>query len=105
MASYGGTLSGEHGDGRARSELLPLMYSAEVLDLFGRVKAVLDPDDVLNPGVLVAPRPVDADLRLAGAAARARAQRCAGPTTAAPSSTPCTAAPASASAWPHRPAA
>jgi FAD/FMN-containing dehydrogenase/Fe-S oxidoreductase len=65
VASYGGTLSGEHGDGRARSELLPLMYSAEVLDLFGRVKAVLDPGDVLNPGVLVAPRPVDADLRLA----------------------------------------
>lgn len=65
VASYGGTLSGEHGDGRARSELLPLMYSAEVLDLFGRVKAVLDPDDVLNPGVLVAPRPADADLRLA----------------------------------------
>jgi Fe-S oxidoreductase len=66
VASYGGTLSGEHGDGRARSELLPLMYSAEVLDLFGRVKAVLDPDDVLNPGVLVSPRPADADLRLAG---------------------------------------
>ncbi len=65
VASYGGTLSGEHGDGRARSELLPLMYSTEVIDLFGRVKALLDPDDLLNPGVLVAPRPVDADLRLA----------------------------------------
>jgi FAD/FMN-containing dehydrogenase/Fe-S oxidoreductase len=65
VASYGGTLSGEHGDGRARSELLPLMYSAEVVELFGRVKAVLDPDDLLNPGVLVAPRPADADLRLA----------------------------------------
>ncbi|MGZ4457282.1 MAG: FAD-binding and (Fe-S)-binding domain-containing protein, partial [Nocardioides sp.] len=65
-ASLGGSLSGEHGDGRARSELLPRMYSAEVLDLFARVKGVLDPDDLLNPGVLVAPRPFDADLRLAG---------------------------------------
>ena len=65
VASYGGTLSGEHGDGRARSELLPLMYSAEVVDLFGRVKALLDPGDLLNPGVLVSPRPADADLRLA----------------------------------------
>ena len=65
VASHGGTLSGEHGDGRARSELLPAMYSPAALALFGQVKAVLDPDDVLNPGVLVAPRPVDADLRLA----------------------------------------
>ena len=63
VASHGGSLSGEHGDGRARSELLPLMYSVEAIDLFGRVKAVLDPDDLLNPGVLVRPRPVDADLR------------------------------------------
>ncbi|WP_408909855.1 FAD-binding and (Fe-S)-binding domain-containing protein [Streptomyces luteolus] len=63
VASYGGSLSGEHGDGRARSGLLPLMYSAEALDLMGRFKALFDPDRVLNPGVLVDPRPVDADLR------------------------------------------
>jgi FAD/FMN-containing dehydrogenase/Fe-S oxidoreductase len=63
VASHGGTLSGEHGDGRARSELLPAMYSPAALALFGGVKAVLDPDNVLNPGVLVDPRPVDADLR------------------------------------------
>ena len=66
VASYGGTLSGEHGDGRARSELLGAMYSPEVLDLFGRAKAVCDPDGLLNPGVLVDPSPVDADLKLAG---------------------------------------
>ncbi len=65
VASYGGTLSGEHGDGRARSELLPAMYSPEVLDLFARVKGVLDPGAVLNPGVLVDPAPAGADLRLA----------------------------------------
>ncbi|WP_246161970.1 FAD-binding and (Fe-S)-binding domain-containing protein [Aeromicrobium ginsengisoli] len=63
VASHGGSFSGEHGDGRARSELLHLMYSAEAIDLFAQVKAVLDPDDLLNPGVLVRPRPVDADLR------------------------------------------
>lgn len=63
--SHGGSLSGEHGDGRARSELLPRMYSPEVLALFAGVKHLFDPDDVLNPGVLVAPAPVDADLRLA----------------------------------------
>jgi FAD/FMN-containing dehydrogenase/Fe-S oxidoreductase len=63
VAALGGSLSGEHGDGRARSELLPLMYSAEAIDLFGQVKAVFDPDELLNPGVLVRPRPFDADLR------------------------------------------
>lgn len=63
VASHGGSFSGEHGDGRARSELLPLMYSAEAIDLFARVKGVFDPDDLLNPGVLVRPRPLDADLR------------------------------------------
>ena len=62
-ASHGGSFSGEHGDGRARSELLPLMYSTEAVELFGRVKHVLDPAGVLNPGVLVDPRPLDADLR------------------------------------------
>jgi FAD/FMN-containing dehydrogenase/Fe-S oxidoreductase len=63
VAKYGGSISGEHGDGRARSELLPLMYSPAAIDLFANVKALFDPDGVLNPGVLVAPRPVDADLR------------------------------------------
>ncbi|MBM4668567.1 FAD-binding protein [Rhodococcus hoagii] len=64
VARYDGSLSGEHGDGRARSELLPLMYSSEALRLFGAVKHIFDPGNVLNPGVLVDPRPVDADLRV-----------------------------------------
>jgi FAD/FMN-containing dehydrogenase/Fe-S oxidoreductase len=63
VASYGGSLSGEHGDGRARSELLPAMYSAAALEIFSQVKAAFDPNNMLNPGVLVDPRPVDADLR------------------------------------------
>ncbi len=63
VAAHGGSLSGEHGDGRARSELLPLMYSAEALEAFAGVKHLFDPDNLLNPGVLVDPRPMDADLR------------------------------------------
>ncbi|WP_114559707.1 FAD-binding and (Fe-S)-binding domain-containing protein [Desertihabitans aurantiacus] len=63
VASFGGSMSGEHGDGRARSALLPTMYSAEAIALFGAVKQVFDPDNLLNPGVLVDPRPVAADVR------------------------------------------
>lgn len=66
VAAHGGSLSGEHGDGRARSELLPLMYSADAIDLFGRVKGAFDPENLLNPGVLVDPRAVDDDLRGSG---------------------------------------
>ena len=54
-AAHGGSVSGEHGDGRARGELLRFMYSPEMLDLFARVKHVFDPDNLLNPGVLAAP--------------------------------------------------
>nr|WP_246125403.1 FAD-binding and (Fe-S)-binding domain-containing protein [Cellulomonas xylanilytica] len=63
VASHGGSLSGEHGDGRARSELLPVMYSPKAIDLFGAFKDLLDPRDLLNPGVLVRPNALDADLR------------------------------------------
>ena len=63
LADYGGSLSGEHGDGRARSELLPLMYDEQSLALFAAVKAACDPDSLLNPGVLTDPAPFDADLR------------------------------------------
>jgi FAD/FMN-containing dehydrogenase/Fe-S oxidoreductase len=70
VARYGGSFSGEHGDGRARSELLPLLYSPAVLRLFEKVKALFDPDDVLNPGVLVRPARVDDDLRAAAAPVR-----------------------------------
>ncbi|MGJ6981459.1 FAD-binding and (Fe-S)-binding domain-containing protein [Aestuariimicrobium soli] len=65
VAAHGGSMSGEHGDGRARSALLPAMYSPEAIALFGRVKRVFDPDGLLNPGVLVDPAPVDADVRVA----------------------------------------
>ena len=67
-AAHGGSVSGEHGDGRARGELLRFMYSPEMLDLFARVKHVFDPDNLLNPGVLASP------MDEAEAASRARAR-------------------------------
>ncbi|MEV0334146.1 FAD-binding and (Fe-S)-binding domain-containing protein [Nocardia sp. NPDC050717] len=66
VVRHGGSLSGEHGDGRARSELLEVMYSPAALAAFAGFKSLFDPDDILNPGVLVAPNPVDTDLRVAG---------------------------------------
>ena len=70
-ASHGGSVSGEHGDGRARGELLRFMYSPDMLDLFARVKHVFDPDNILNPGVLASP------MDSASAASRALARRAA----------------------------
>ncbi|MCM2514179.1 FAD-binding protein [Streptomyces griseoincarnatus] len=63
VVAHGGSLSGEHGDGQARAELLPRMYGAETVALFERVKGAWDPDGLLNPGMLVRPAPLDADLR------------------------------------------
>ena len=67
VATHGGSMSGEHGDGRARSELLPYMYSTEAIALLGAVKHAFDPDNLLNPGVIVDPAPLDDDLRLPSA--------------------------------------
>ncbi|MDR8410238.1 FAD-binding protein [Nonomuraea sp. 3-1Str] len=64
VAEHGGSLSGEHGDGQARSELLPLMYGPEVMALFERFKDLWDPGGGLNPGMIVRARPVDGDLRV-----------------------------------------
>ncbi len=63
ISSFGGSLSGEHGDGRARGELLRTMYSERMLGVFAQFKGLLDPADLLNPGVIVRPAPIDADLR------------------------------------------
>ncbi|HEY3632360.1 MAG TPA: FAD-linked oxidase C-terminal domain-containing protein, partial [Jatrophihabitantaceae bacterium] len=67
VGGYGGSMSGEHGDGRARGELLPHMYSPEAIETFAAIKHAFDPDDVLNPGVIVHPAPLDADLRVPSA--------------------------------------
>ncbi|MFF1638815.1 FAD-binding and (Fe-S)-binding domain-containing protein [Streptomyces sp. NPDC058246] len=65
VVSHGGSLSGEHGDGQARAELLPRMYGAELVGLFERAKDLWDPDDLLNPGMLVRPHRLDENLRFA----------------------------------------
>lgn len=64
VVSYGGSLSGEHGDGQSRAELLPAMFGPEVMDAFRQVKAVFDPDDRMNPGKIVSPYPITSNLRL-----------------------------------------
>ncbi|WP_326729147.1 FAD-binding and (Fe-S)-binding domain-containing protein [Streptomyces phaeochromogenes] len=65
VVAHGGSLSGEHGDGQARAELLPKMYGEEMVALFERAKSVWDPDDLLNPGMLVRPAALDENLRFA----------------------------------------
>ncbi len=64
VVSFGGSLSGEHGDGQARSELLGKMYPKVILDAFGEFKAMFDPSSRMNPGRIVAPRALDEDLRV-----------------------------------------
>ncbi|MFE3484595.1 FAD-binding and (Fe-S)-binding domain-containing protein [Streptomyces griseus] len=63
VVAHGGSLSGEHGDGQARAELLPRMYGRELVALFGRFKDLWDPDNGLNPGMLVRPDRLDENLR------------------------------------------
>ncbi|WP_326837328.1 FAD-binding and (Fe-S)-binding domain-containing protein [Amycolatopsis rhabdoformis] len=64
VTAHGGSPSGEHGDGQARSALLARVYRPEVLTLFRRFKDAWDPDNGLNPGMVVRPLAVDADLRV-----------------------------------------
>jgi FAD/FMN-containing dehydrogenase/Fe-S oxidoreductase len=58
-----GSLSGEHGDGRLRGELLPRMYPPATIAAFAALKDRLDPHGLLNPGVIVRPEPLDDGLR------------------------------------------
>ena len=53
VVRYGGSLSGEHGDGQSRGELLPRMFGAELVDAFREFKAIWDPDGRMNPGKIV----------------------------------------------------
>ncbi|AVT36040.1 FAD-binding and (Fe-S)-binding domain-containing protein [Plantactinospora sp. BB1] len=64
VVSYGGSLSGEHGDGQGRAELLPVMFGDRLVRAFGQLKAIFDPDDRMNPGKVVAPLPLDSTLRI-----------------------------------------
>jgi FAD/FMN-containing dehydrogenase/Fe-S oxidoreductase len=66
VTELGGSLSGEHGDGQTRGELLPRMFGTALTRAFGQLKAIFDPADRMNPGKVVAPAPLDAHLRLGG---------------------------------------
>jgi Fe-S oxidoreductase len=59
-----GSISGEHGDGLSRSEFLEKMYGEEILQAFKEVKQLFDPENVLNPGVIVDPAKMDTQLRI-----------------------------------------
>ena len=64
VVSYGGSFSGEHGDGQARGELLVKMFGDRLIRAFGQLKAIFDPDDRMNPGKVVGPYPLDSHLRI-----------------------------------------
>nr|MDQ2709800.1 FAD-binding oxidoreductase [Actinomycetota bacterium] len=64
VVSHGGSLSGEHGDGQARAELLPRMYPPRLIEAFGAFKAAWDPAMRMNPHRVVEPARLDDDLRV-----------------------------------------
>jgi FAD/FMN-containing dehydrogenase/Fe-S oxidoreductase len=61
---YGGSLSGEHGDGQSRAELLPRMFGKELVEAFREFKAIWDPGNRMNPGKVVEPATITSNLRL-----------------------------------------
>jgi FAD/FMN-containing dehydrogenase/Fe-S oxidoreductase len=71
VLSYGGSLSGEHGDGQSHAELLPKMFGPELVEAFREFKSIWDPDFKMNPHKIVDPYPLDSNLRL-GAGYRPR---------------------------------
>ena len=64
VVKYGGSLSGEHGDGQAKGELLPIMFGPELMQAFREFKRAWDPQNRMNPGKLIDALPLDANLRL-----------------------------------------
>ncbi|HKU60899.1 MAG TPA: FAD-binding and (Fe-S)-binding domain-containing protein, partial [Gemmatimonadales bacterium] len=64
VVRFGGSLSGEHGDGQSKAELLPKMYGPELVQAFQEFKAIWDPDGRMNPGKVVDPAPITSHLRL-----------------------------------------
>src|SRR6185312_5123443 len=64
VVSYGGSLSGEHGDGQSRAEFLPKMFGQELMRAFKEFKSIWEPQGRMNPGKVVDPYPIDQELRL-----------------------------------------
>ncbi|MFM1722097.1 FAD-binding and (Fe-S)-binding domain-containing protein [Rhodococcus sp. PAM 2766] len=63
VVRYGGSLSGEHGDGQSRGELLPIMFGEHLVGAFEELKALFDPANRMNPGKVVHPNALDSHLR------------------------------------------
>ena len=66
VVGYGGSLSGEHGDGQSRGELLVKMFGPDLIRAFGELKAAFDPGNRMNPGKVVEPNPLDSHLTRRG---------------------------------------
>jgi FAD/FMN-containing dehydrogenase/Fe-S oxidoreductase len=64
VLEHRGSLSGEHGDGQSRGELLPKMYGPQLVQAFREFKAIWDPDGRMNPGKVVDPYPLTSNLKL-----------------------------------------
>jgi FAD/FMN-containing dehydrogenase/Fe-S oxidoreductase len=64
VVRYGGSFSGEHGDGQSRAELLPKLFGPELMEAFERFKTIWDPEGKMNPGKVVRPNPITSKLRL-----------------------------------------
>ena len=64
VVGYGGSISGEHGDGQARAELLPKMFGPQLVQAFREFKSAWDPEWKMNPGKLIEPYKLDENLRL-----------------------------------------
>ncbi len=63
VIKHGGTISGEHGDGRVRGWLLERLYGEAICGAFGEIKRAFDPLGLMNPNNIVEPPPIDANLR------------------------------------------
>ncbi len=63
VKKYGGSLSGEHGDGRVRGEFIPLVLGEKNYDLLRRIKQTWDPQNIFNPGKIVDAPPMNTSLR------------------------------------------
>ena len=64
VVGYGGSISGEHGDGQSKAEMLPKMFGPELVQAFREFKAIWDPQNKMNPNKVVDPFPIDENLRL-----------------------------------------
>ncbi|HZE12891.1 MAG TPA: FAD-linked oxidase C-terminal domain-containing protein, partial [Chthoniobacterales bacterium] len=64
VVRMGGSISGEHGDGQSKAEMLPKMFGSELMEAFAEFKTIWDPQWKMNPGKIVKPYKIDQTLRL-----------------------------------------